>query len=103
MSEFKPDEKAAEKYSLLGRGILHWQRLFDAHISGQKVGYEMAQAEAVALKDKPSSIDKPIYYWMDKNGTKYTKNDPEVTCTKCSKTFRTDPFDASCRLCGERF
>ena len=39
------------------------------------------------------------YYYKGTAGTKYTDNDPEVTCRSCSKTFRTDMFDRTCRLC----
>lgn len=46
---------------------------------------------------------RPDYYLNGTCGTVYTQADPEVTCPGCLRTFRTDPMDASCRLCGEWF
>jgi rubrerythrin len=45
--------------------------------------------------------EKADHSYKGTAGTKYTDNDPEVTCRSCSKTFRTDMFDRTCRLCGK--
>lgn len=33
----------------------------------------------------------------------YNESDPFVYCGFCQATFRTDPMDATCRLCGHFF
>lgn len=34
---------------------------------------------------------------------KYATRDPYVYCPECQATFRTDPMDATCRLCNKFF